>query len=164
MGEYWQVDLRKLLESARQLGVHSLADAISARIGLDEFAGRRVCLVRKVERLKPPKLVKICKPARHVIPAALRQFILEMYGRKCLRCGSIKLLQVDHIIPRFRGGDDSIGNLQVLCWGCNSGKGYHVLVDYRWSYWPTVCSPQVVPERGFPVGSVAPAVASFDVL
>ncbi|OQX25983.1 MAG: hypothetical protein BWK80_12795 [Desulfobacteraceae bacterium IS3] len=46
---------------------------------------------------------------------------------KCLSCGRTAredgiLLEVDHIIPRSKGGTDDIGNLQTLCKKCNIGK------------------------------------------
>ena len=46
---------------------------------------------------------------------------------KCLSCGRSTreggvLLEVDHIIPRSRGGSDDMINLQTLCRKCNIGK------------------------------------------
>lgn len=38
--------------------------------------------------------------------------------------------EVDHIIPRRRGGDDSMENLQGLCKGCHSRKT--AVEDGRW--------------------------------
>ena len=45
----------------------------------------------------------------------------------CCSCGRSTrqdgvLLEVDHIMPRSRGGTDAVGNLQTLCKKCNIGK------------------------------------------
>ena len=31
--------------------------------------------------------------------------------------------EVDHVIPRARGGADQVDNLQLLCGACNRAKG-----------------------------------------
>lgn len=46
---------------------------------------------------------------------------------RCLSCGRTArvdgvLLEVDHIVPRSKGGSDDIENLQTLCKKCNIGK------------------------------------------
>jgi 5-methylcytosine-specific restriction endonuclease McrA len=46
---------------------------------------------------------------------------------KCLSCGRSSkedgvLLEVDHIIPRSKGGSDHMSNLQTLCKKCNIGE------------------------------------------
>jgi 5-methylcytosine-specific restriction endonuclease McrA len=38
---------------------------------------------------------------------------------KCTNCGSDHALQVDHIIPRAKGGQDTLENLRLLCRSCN---------------------------------------------
>lgn len=55
------------------------------------------------------------------------------YGGKCLKCGRAEpliKLTPDHIIPLSQGGNNSIENIQPLCWGCNATKGAKV-ADYR---------------------------------
>lgn len=56
---------------------------------------------------------------------------------KCVRCGK-KLrkneVDIDHIIPRHRGGSDKLNNLQCMCRTCNRSKqddmGLHTVSDY----------------------------------
>lgn len=42
---------------------------------------------------------------------------------KCLGCGTTKYLVFDHIVPYYRGGTNTVDNLQVLCRTCNMEKG-----------------------------------------
>jgi 5-methylcytosine-specific restriction endonuclease McrA len=44
-------------------------------------------------------------------------------GYRCVACGSVDDLCVDHIIPVSRGGDTVLSNLQTLCGTCNRKKG-----------------------------------------
>ena len=52
-----------------------------------------------------------------------------LFGRQEGRCGGcrmdfpFKLFEVDHVIPRSKGGTDHLGNLQLLCSHCNRTKG-----------------------------------------
>lgn len=54
----------------------------------------------------------------------------------CSRCGTPirkSRLDIDHIIPRSKGGGDSLFNLQGMCQHCNRSKkddvGLHTAVD-----------------------------------
>ncbi len=51
------------------------------------------------------------------VPPALRYQALMRSGGRCALCGAPKdqtTLHVDHILPRSRGGKNTIDNLQVL--------------------------------------------------
>lgn len=63
--------------------------------------------------------------------AADWQRVLDFYGEKCLRCGTVIDLTQDHVIPLARGGTHWPWNLQPLCRGCNSAKGARSEDDYR---------------------------------
>lgn len=58
----------------------------------------------------------------------------EVFKRDAFTCtycgrrpGPDVVLEVDHIIPRAEGGDDSLENLTTSCWDCNHGKGAKML-------------------------------------
>jgi len=67
------------------------------------------------------------------VPGNVRYDVLAR-DRKCKLCGrgpDDAILQVDHIIPRARGGSNEPENLQVLCAECNQGKGARDDRDFR---------------------------------
>lgn len=61
------------------------------------------------------------------------ELLKVQYKYSCLCCGrkepEIKLT-IDHIVPLTKGGDNTIDNLQPLCYSCNSAKRSKV-IDYR---------------------------------
>lgn len=60
-----------------------------------------------------------------LISGTVRYGVLKRAGTRCELCGvsnEIKALEVDHIIPRNKGGSDDISNLQALCYSCNAMK------------------------------------------
>lgn len=56
--------------------------------------------------------------------------LCNRYDNKCLCCGSLDDLTIDHVHPVSRGGRNSIDNIQPLCRSCNSAKGTKH-TDYR---------------------------------
>lgn len=68
------------------------------------------------------------------VPDSLRYLALKAAGRRCQLCGVTKNerpLDVDHIIPRNRGGKNELANLQVLCSKCNRSKRDEDDTDFR---------------------------------
>jgi ATP adenylyltransferase len=65
---------------------------------------------------------------------SIRYKVLQLAKGKCALCGaSIKdtPIDIDHINPRSKGGDNSLDNLQALCFRCNRAKGNRDNVDFR---------------------------------
>ena len=77
-------------------------------------------LVQEIEYYDDPRVQIIDSK---YIPVDIRRAVLERDNYQCQQCGSYSYLELDHIIPRSRGGATSYENLQVLCHGCNMQKG-----------------------------------------
>jgi 5-methylcytosine-specific restriction endonuclease McrA len=60
-----------------------------------------------------------------LISGTIRYEVLRRAGTRCELCGvsnEVKALEVDHIIPRNKGGSDDLSNLQALCYSCKTMK------------------------------------------
>ena len=61
----------------------------------------------------------------------------RLYGEQegvCPGCEThfpFRVMDVDHILPRSRGGTDHPANLQLLCSGCNRSKGGKTMAEWR---------------------------------
>ncbi len=54
----------------------------------------------------------------------VREYLLEKFGRRCVYCGAKDVpLEVEHIIPKSRGGSNRVSNLALACRPCNQEKG-----------------------------------------
>lgn len=61
----------------------------------------------------------------------------RLYGEQegvCAGCEThfpFRVMDVDHMLPRSRGGTDHPDNLQLLCSGCNRSKGDKTMAEWR---------------------------------
>ena len=61
----------------------------------------------------------------------------RLYGEQegvCPGCEThfpFRVMDVDHMLPRSRGGTDHPDNLQLLCSGCNRSKGGRTMAEWR---------------------------------
>jgi len=54
----------------------------------------------------------------------VREYLLEKWGRRCAYCGKTDVpLEIEHILPRIKGGTDRVSNLTLACHSCNQKKG-----------------------------------------
>jgi 5-methylcytosine-specific restriction endonuclease McrA len=54
----------------------------------------------------------------------VREYLLEKWGRECAYCGKKEVpLQVEHIVPKSKGGSNRVSNLTLACECCNQKKG-----------------------------------------
>jgi 5-methylcytosine-specific restriction endonuclease McrA len=54
----------------------------------------------------------------------VREWLLVNRGRQCAYCGTTEAkFEVEHIVPKSRGGSNRLGNLTIACRDCNQKKG-----------------------------------------
>ena len=56
----------------------------------------------------------------------LREYLLEHFRHICQYCGGVSgdsILEWEHMIPKSRGGTDSLKNATLSCFSCNRDKG-----------------------------------------
>lgn len=54
----------------------------------------------------------------------IRNYLLEKHSRKCFYCDKeVSTFEVEHMIPKARGGSNRIDNLTLSCHKCNQKKG-----------------------------------------
>ncbi|MFF2061838.1 HNH endonuclease [Streptomyces sp. NPDC058200] len=71
----------------------------------------------RARRVRRAVLVRVFSGA-----ARLRALVGARGGARCARCGSLALagsVDVDHVRPLARGGEDTDQNVQVLCHDCH---------------------------------------------
>ncbi|KAF0185548.1 MAG: HNH endonuclease [Nitrospirae bacterium] len=61
----------------------------------------------------------------------LREYLLQKWSRTCAYCKKRDIpLQVEHIVPRSRGGSDRVSNLTLACEPCNLKKGNMTAAEF----------------------------------
>lgn len=61
----------------------------------------------------------------------VRQYLLEKWGRTCVYCQTTGVpLEVEHLLPRRRGGSDRVANLTLACHNCNQAKGSQTASEF----------------------------------
>jgi ATP adenylyltransferase len=68
------------------------------------------------------------------LPGTQKYEVMKRARHRCELCGVLEEfrgLEVDHIIPRNKGGTDDVSNLQALCYSCNATKRDRDDTDFR---------------------------------
>jgi 5-methylcytosine-specific restriction endonuclease McrA len=63
----------------------------------------------------------------------VKQYLLEKWRHRCAYSARMGLpLEVEHIVPRTRGGSNRVSNLTIACHDCNQAKGTRTAAE--WGY------------------------------
>jgi len=100
---------------------------------------------------KTPDPIPIVEP-----PEELKERVKSRDGFRCLCCGYGKQrtqLQVDHISPRYHGGNSHFDNLQTLCKMCNGPEGKGIEnISFRNNQTTLTSAPKQLPMMKNPMG------------
>lgn len=101
--------------------------SIDEQAGVDDYEASHPAIEPHAARQAAEQRIR-------VMPA-LRWQVFQRDDWRCVACGRDSaagvILHVDHIIPRSRGGQDTLANYQTLCHLCNIGKSNRDETDLR---------------------------------
>jgi hypothetical protein len=61
----------------------------------------------------------------------VKEYLLEKHGHKCVYCDSIdRILNVEHMISKARGGSNRVSNLTLSCVDCNEKKDKQSVYEF----------------------------------
>ncbi len=77
-----------------------------------------------LQALQNPEISSIEYQQGELTGYELRAYMMQKWSRTCAYCGKSKCpLQLDHIVPRAKGGSNRASNLTLACESCNKAKG-----------------------------------------
>ena len=81
--------------------------------------------------LQNPELTGILYQRGELCGWEIRSYLLEKFGRRCVYCRRVETaFEIDHVIPRSRGGSDRVSNLVLSCHDCNRAKGDRTAAEF----------------------------------
>jgi hypothetical protein len=76
------------------------------------------------QAIQNPGVSSILYQQGELVGFEIREYLLEKFNRTCAYCGAKNVpLQVEHVIPKAKGGSNRISNLTLACDACNKAKG-----------------------------------------
>lgn len=83
------------------------------------------------QRMQNPEVTGVFYQQGDLFGYAVREYVLTKWKRTCCYCGARGIpLQLEHIIPRSRGGSDRVSNLALACPPCNQKKGERTAAEF----------------------------------
>ena len=96
--------------------------------------GRNQDVPRKRRQKAPEGECKTCDRERDAsyIARHIRAAVIDRDGHICAYCGvEVDVPHLDHILPRSRGGKNTLENLTVACVPCNQSKSWKTPEEWK---------------------------------
>lgn len=83
------------------------------------------------QKLQNPEVSGVEYQQGELMGYEVREYLLEKWGRKCAYCGAKNIpLEIEHIVPKSRGGSNRVSNLALACVACNREKGNRTAAEF----------------------------------
>ena len=102
----------------------SLVNKLSRLAPVDEIVVERVKF--DIQLIENPEITGREYQQGTLAGYTVKEYLLEKHRRTCVYCGGVSgdnILEVEHIVPKSKGGTDSVKNLTLSCKCCNQHKG-----------------------------------------
>lgn len=84
-----------------------------------------------MQKITNPEIVGVEYSHGELFGYEVKEYLLEKWGRKCVYCEAENIpLEVEHIIPKSKGGSNRISNLTLACVKCNQTKNNKSIEDF----------------------------------
>ena len=98
-----------------------------------------------MQKMQNPEISGIAYQHGELFGYLLREYLLHKWQRTCAYCGNKQVpLQLDHIVPKSRGGSNRASNLTLARQACNSRKGVQTAEEFGY---PEIQAQARVPLR-----------------
>ncbi len=111
------------------------------------------------QKIQKPEIAGVMYQQGELSGYLVREYLLSKWKRQCCYCGVTGVpLQVEHLVPRSRGGSDRVSNLGLACEACNVKKGTQTAEEF--GYPQIQAQARVSPKDAAHVSSIKTAVVA----
>ena len=84
-----------------------------------------------MQKIQNPEISGVEYQQGELMGYEVREYLLEKWDRKCAYCGKTDIpLEIEHIVPKSKGGPNRVSNLTLACTECNRKKGNKPLEQF----------------------------------
>jgi 5-methylcytosine-specific restriction endonuclease McrA len=84
-----------------------------------------------LQLLEQPEITGVEYQQGELAGYEVREYLLEKFARTCAYCKATGVqLQVEHLVPKARGGSSRVSNLAIACEPCNQAKGNRTAEEF----------------------------------
>jgi 5-methylcytosine-specific restriction endonuclease McrA len=100
------------------------------------------------QKMQDPEITGVTYQQGELSGYLVREYVLTKWKRQCSYCHTMGVpLQLEHIVPKARGGSDRVSNLCLACQNCNLAKGTQTAAEFGY--------PQVQAQAKIPLKDAA---------